>query len=156
MVPCRIIWRVYHTISLLGRLFRNIHKQKDLAIAKLFGIYLTPLSLSPPILVCWRTVSMGSMITSRMNFLVVETLFVTRIDGASAHSLLRMVIALFLRLNYELFQTGFFSLEDLDFLTCGQRHIPLQLFTTSFMEPRHGPYRVLSYILDIIFHLIKT
>ncbi|KAL2531246.1 Uncharacterized protein Adt_04597 [Abeliophyllum distichum] len=43
MASKRIIWRVYHTISLMhtGRLFRHIHWRGDMDIAPLFGILLT-------------------------------------------------------------------------------------------------------------------
>ncbi|KAL2479953.1 Uncharacterized protein Adt_32919 [Abeliophyllum distichum] len=62
MEPKRIIWKVYHTISLLhtGRLFRVIHWCGDMDITPLFGISLTTPSLAPPVLVYWRTPSGGS------------------------------------------------------------------------------------------------
>ncbi|KAL2475340.1 Uncharacterized protein Adt_36076 [Abeliophyllum distichum] len=57
MEPKRIIWKVYHTISLLhtSHLFRVIHWRGDMDITPLFGISLTTPSLPPPVLVYWRT-----------------------------------------------------------------------------------------------------
>ncbi|KAL2505032.1 RNase H domain-containing protein [Abeliophyllum distichum] len=66
MEPRRIIWRVYHTISLLhtGRLFRHIHWRGDMDIAPLFDVIITtpspPPSYPPPTLVFWRTPPVGS------------------------------------------------------------------------------------------------
>ncbi|KAL2540715.1 Uncharacterized protein Adt_01693 [Abeliophyllum distichum] len=62
MEPRRIIWRVYHTISLLhtGRLFRHIHWRGDMDIAPLFGVIITTPSPPPPTLVFWRTPPVGS------------------------------------------------------------------------------------------------
>ncbi|KAL2506296.1 Uncharacterized protein Adt_21917 [Abeliophyllum distichum] len=62
MEPRRIIWRVYHTISLLhtGRLFRHIHWRGDMDIAPLFGVIITTSSPPPPTLVFWRTPPVGS------------------------------------------------------------------------------------------------
>ncbi|KAL2506264.1 Uncharacterized protein Adt_21885 [Abeliophyllum distichum] len=62
MEPRRIIWRVYHTISLLhtGRLFRHIHWHGDMDIAPLFGVIITTPSPPPPTLVFWRTLPVGS------------------------------------------------------------------------------------------------
>ncbi|KAL2474837.1 Uncharacterized protein Adt_35573 [Abeliophyllum distichum] len=62
MEPKRIIWKVYHTISLLhtGCMFRVIHWRGDMDITPLFGISLTTPSLSPPVLIYWRTPPEGS------------------------------------------------------------------------------------------------
>ncbi|KAL2465905.1 Uncharacterized protein Adt_41756 [Abeliophyllum distichum] len=62
MEPRRIIWRVYHTISLLhtGHLFRHIHWRGDMDIAPLFGVIITTPSPPPPTLVFWRTPPVGS------------------------------------------------------------------------------------------------
>ncbi|KAL2475249.1 Uncharacterized protein Adt_35985 [Abeliophyllum distichum] len=62
MDPRRIIWRVYHTISLLhtGRLFRHIHWRGDMDIAPIFGVIITTPSHPPPTLVFWRTPPVGS------------------------------------------------------------------------------------------------
>ncbi|KAL2471104.1 Uncharacterized protein Adt_39240 [Abeliophyllum distichum] len=62
MEPRRIIWRVYHTISLLhtGRLFRHIHWRGDMDIAPMFGVIITTPSHPPPTLVFWRTPPVGS------------------------------------------------------------------------------------------------
>ncbi|KAL2462072.1 RNase H domain-containing protein [Abeliophyllum distichum] len=62
MEPRRIIWRVYHTISLLhtGRLFRHIHWRGDMDIAPIFGVIITTPSHPPPTLVFWRTPPVGS------------------------------------------------------------------------------------------------
>ncbi|KAL2497407.1 RNase H domain-containing protein [Abeliophyllum distichum] len=62
MEPRRIIWRVYHTISLLHTscLFLVIHWQGDMDIASLFGISLTIPFLPPPVLVYWHTPPVGS------------------------------------------------------------------------------------------------
>ncbi|KAL2471459.1 Uncharacterized protein Adt_39595 [Abeliophyllum distichum] len=62
MEPRRIIWRVYHTISLLhtGRLFRHIHWRGDMDIAPLFDVIITTPSPPPPTLVFWRTPPVGS------------------------------------------------------------------------------------------------
>ncbi|KAL2513409.1 Uncharacterized protein Adt_19009 [Abeliophyllum distichum] len=58
----RIIWRVYHIISLMhiGRLFRHIHWRGDMDIAPLFGILLTTPSPPLPTLVFWRIPPVGS------------------------------------------------------------------------------------------------
>ncbi|KAL2455081.1 RNase H domain-containing protein [Abeliophyllum distichum] len=62
MEPKRIIWKVYHTISLLhtGHLFRVIHWRGDMDITPLFGISLTTSSLPPSALVYWHTPPRGS------------------------------------------------------------------------------------------------
>ncbi|KAL2524865.1 RNase H domain-containing protein [Abeliophyllum distichum] len=62
MEPRRIIWRVYHTISLLHtcRLFRHIHWRGDMDIAPLFGVIINTPSPPPPTLVFWRTPPVGS------------------------------------------------------------------------------------------------
>ncbi|KAL2511702.1 Uncharacterized protein Adt_17302 [Abeliophyllum distichum] len=64
MEPSGIIWRVYHTISLLhtGKLFQFVHWRGDLDLALRFGITLispTP-NPQPPTLVYWRVLSDGS------------------------------------------------------------------------------------------------
>ncbi|KAL2534444.1 Uncharacterized protein Adt_07795 [Abeliophyllum distichum] len=58
----KIIWKVYHTITLLhtGCLFRVIHWRGDIYITPLFGIFLTTPSLPLPVLVYWRTPPGGS------------------------------------------------------------------------------------------------
>ncbi|KAL2526397.1 Uncharacterized protein Adt_11451 [Abeliophyllum distichum] len=62
MEPRWIVWRVYNTISLphIGLLFRIIHWRGDIDIAHLFAISLTTPSISPPVLVYWRTPPVGS------------------------------------------------------------------------------------------------
>ncbi|KAL2516621.1 Uncharacterized protein Adt_12868 [Abeliophyllum distichum] len=98
MEPRRIIWRVYHTISLLhtGRLFRHIHWRGDMDIAPLFGVTITTPSPPPPTLVFWRTPPVGSY--------KINTDGCVKDGFASAFGLssLFMAIAPFSRLSYEL------------------------------------------------------
>lgn len=87
MVPRRIIYMVYDMISFLRTrwLFQAIHWQGDLALAPLFGIFMTsPLSSLYwffGALDRWDSIRSILMDALRMNLLVVEVLYRTKLDS---------------------------------------------------------------------------
>lgn len=50
---------------------------------------------------------------------------------------------------------GFFWFKDLDYQTCGQRYIPLQLYIASLAGVGHGLSRAISDTANITSHLIE-